>query len=159
MLWYGVSPSDNRCMDRRFLPARSKLLQALASFPGAGNTWARHLIELATGFYSGSYYFDGSLYNKGARRQDPHPPTVQWVNAEAAPKQRDSICILMINGLRLYGDLIHIVSQARQQPARQSGGQLGQVRRLARDTSTLPARGGRGLKRQSHGRQTYCSTS
>ena len=52
-------------MDRRFLPAKSKQLIALASFPGAGNTWARHLIELATGFYTGSYYFDGSLYNKG----------------------------------------------------------------------------------------------
>ena len=54
-------------MDRRFLPAKSKKLIALASFPGAGNTWARHLIELATGFYTGSYYFDGSLYNKGER--------------------------------------------------------------------------------------------
>lgn len=52
-------------MDRKFLPAKSKQLIALASFPGAGNTWARHLIELATGFYTGSYYFDGSLYNKG----------------------------------------------------------------------------------------------
>lgn len=57
--------ADNRCMDRRFLPAKSRQLIALASFPGAGNTWARHLIELATGFYTGSYYFDGSLYNKG----------------------------------------------------------------------------------------------
>lgn len=57
--------TDNRCMDRRFLPTRSKHLMALASFPGAGNTWARHLIELATGYYTGSYYFDGSLYNKG----------------------------------------------------------------------------------------------
>lgn len=52
-------------MDRRFLPTHAKQLVALASFPGAGNTWARHLIELATGFYTGSYYFDGSLYNKG----------------------------------------------------------------------------------------------
>lgn len=52
-------------MDRRFLSTRAKQLIALASFPGAGNTWARHLIELATGFYTGSYYFDGSLYNKG----------------------------------------------------------------------------------------------
>lgn len=57
--------SDNRCMDRHFLSTRAKQLVALASFPGAGNTWARHLIELATGFYTGSYYFDGSLYNKG----------------------------------------------------------------------------------------------
>lgn len=54
-------------MDRRFLPTRLKKLTALASFPGAGNTWARHLIELATGYYTGSYYFDGSLYNKGGR--------------------------------------------------------------------------------------------
>lgn len=53
-------------MDRHFLPVRAKHLVALASFPGAGNTWTRHLIELATGFYTGSYYFDGSLYNKGA---------------------------------------------------------------------------------------------
>lgn len=58
-------------MDRRFLPTRSKQLMALASFPGAGNTWARHLIELATGFYTGSYYFDGSLYNKGELSEGP----------------------------------------------------------------------------------------
>ncbi|XP_039218701.1 WSC domain-containing protein 2 isoform X4 [Crotalus tigris] len=61
---YQTQVQDNRCMDRRFLTTRAKQLVALASFPGAGNTWARHLIELATGFYTGSYYFDGSLYNK-----------------------------------------------------------------------------------------------
>lgn len=67
-------------MDRRFLPAKSKQLIALASFPGAGNTWARHLIELATGFYTGSYYFDGSLYNKGeeARGMRIRPPGRTW---------------------------------------------------------------------------------
>ena len=72
--------ADNRCMDRRFLPAKSKQLIALASFPGAGNTWARHLIELATGFYTGSYYFDGSLYNKGeeARGMGIGPPGRTW---------------------------------------------------------------------------------
>uniref|UniRef100_A0A2K6T865 WSC domain containing 2 n=1 Tax=Saimiri boliviensis boliviensis TaxID=39432 RepID=A0A2K6T865_SAIBB len=64
--------SNNRCMDRRFLPGKSKQLIALASFPGAGNTWARHLIELATGFYTGSYYFDGSLYNKGFKGERDH---------------------------------------------------------------------------------------
>ncbi|NWY04019.1 WSCD2 protein, partial [Nothoprocta ornata] len=64
--------ADNRCMDRRFLPARSRRVVALASFPGAGNTWARHLIELATGYYTGSYYFDGSLYNKGFKGERDH---------------------------------------------------------------------------------------
>lgn len=67
-----VLTADNRCMDRRFLPTRAKQLVALASFPGAGNTWARHLIELATGFYTGSYYFDGSLYNKGETGEVGH---------------------------------------------------------------------------------------
>lgn len=57
--------SDTRCTDRKFLPNKSKVFVALSSFPGAGNTWARHLIEHATGFYTGSYYFDGTLYNKG----------------------------------------------------------------------------------------------
>lgn len=55
---------------------------ALSSFPGAGNTWARHLIEHATGFYTGSYYFDGTLYNKGEReRQLPSqtaPGSAGW---------------------------------------------------------------------------------
>nr|XP_020450127.1 WSC domain-containing protein 2 [Monopterus albus] len=62
---YQTQVQDKRCLDRHFLPTHAKQLVALASFPGAGNTWARHLIELATGFYTGSYYFDGSLYNKG----------------------------------------------------------------------------------------------
>lgn len=57
--------SDTRCTDRKFLPNKAKVFVALSSFPGAGNTWARHLIEHATGFYTGSYYFDGTLYNKG----------------------------------------------------------------------------------------------
>ncbi|XP_020345681.1 WSC domain-containing protein 2 isoform X1 [Oncorhynchus kisutch] len=69
---YQTQVQDNRCMDRHFLPTRSKQLMALASFPGAGNTWARHLIELATGFYTGSYYFDGSLYNKGFKGERDH---------------------------------------------------------------------------------------
>ncbi|XP_068767257.1 sialate:O-sulfotransferase 2 isoform X3 [Struthio camelus] len=71
-LVYQTQVQDNRCMDRRFLPARSRPFVALASFPGAGNTWARHLIELATGFYTGSYYFDGSLYNKGFKGERDH---------------------------------------------------------------------------------------
>ncbi|XP_076139371.1 sialate:O-sulfotransferase 2-like isoform X2 [Alosa pseudoharengus] len=62
---YQTEVQDNRCTDRSFLFAQPKQLMALASFPGSGNTWARHLIELATGFYTGSYYFDRSLYEKG----------------------------------------------------------------------------------------------
>ena len=31
---------------------------ALASFPGSGNTWLRHMIEGATGIFTGSRYKD-----------------------------------------------------------------------------------------------------
>ncbi|XP_068166163.1 sialate:O-sulfotransferase 2-like [Antennarius striatus] len=37
------------------------LFTTIASFPGSGNTWTRHLIELPTGFYTGSIYLDKSL--------------------------------------------------------------------------------------------------
>lgn len=57
--------SESWCREKMFRPESSSSLTALSSFPGAGNTWLRHLIELATGYYTGSYYFDGSLYNKG----------------------------------------------------------------------------------------------
>lgn len=35
----------------------------LYSFPGAGNTWTRQLIEYATGIYTGSLYNDRTLYS------------------------------------------------------------------------------------------------
>lgn len=54
-----------------FLPQRSTSLVALSSFPGAGNTWVRHLIELVTGYYTGSFYFDGTLYNRGGESPSP----------------------------------------------------------------------------------------
>ncbi|KAK2828876.1 hypothetical protein Q5P01_019910 [Channa striata] len=62
---YHTPVLDSRCKERMFLPHRSSSLVALSSFPGAGNTWVRHLIELVTGYYTGSFYFDGSLYNRG----------------------------------------------------------------------------------------------
>ncbi|XP_012868659.1 PREDICTED: WSC domain-containing protein 1 [Dipodomys ordii] len=69
---YQTPVQDTRCTDRRFLPHKSQVFVALSSFPGAGNTWARHLIEHATGFYTGSYYFDGTLYNKGFKGEKDH---------------------------------------------------------------------------------------
>uniref|UniRef100_A0A671KLY7 WSC domain-containing protein 1-like n=1 Tax=Sinocyclocheilus anshuiensis TaxID=1608454 RepID=A0A671KLY7_9TELE len=62
---YQTPVQDSRCTEKKFLPEKSSSLVALSSFPGAGNTWVRHLIELATGYYTGSYYFDGTIYNRG----------------------------------------------------------------------------------------------
>ncbi|XP_075882109.1 sialate:O-sulfotransferase 2 [Nelusetta ayraudi] len=69
---YQTQIQDKRCLDQHFLPSKAKELVALASFPGSGNTWTRHLIELATGYYTGSYYFDTSLYNKGFKGEKDH---------------------------------------------------------------------------------------
>lgn len=66
-----------------FLPQRSSSLVALSSFPGAGNTWVRHLIELVTGYYTGSFYFDGTLYNRGG--ESAALQVVEWVGLEILP--------------------------------------------------------------------------
>lgn len=64
---YQTSQRDDRCMSATLKPSGTMPLIALASFPGSGNTWVRYLIERATGVYTGSYYDDGDLYNKGYR--------------------------------------------------------------------------------------------
>ncbi|XP_040051909.2 sialate:O-sulfotransferase 2 [Gasterosteus aculeatus] len=123
---YQTQVQDNRCMDRHFLPTRAKQLVALASFPGAGNTWARHLIELATGFYTGSYYFDGSLYNKGFKGERDHwrsGRTICIKTHESGRKEIESFdsSVLMIRNPykalmaefnRKYGGHIGFASQA-----------------------------------------------
>ena len=38
---------------------------AITSFPGSGNTWLRHLLHMATGYHTGSFYHDGKLKDKG----------------------------------------------------------------------------------------------
>ncbi|XP_072520960.1 sialate:O-sulfotransferase 2 [Salminus brasiliensis] len=126
---YQTQVQDNRCMDRRFLPTRSKQLTALASFPGAGNTWARHLIELATGYYTGSYYFDGSLYNKGFKGERDHWRSGRSICIKTHESGRKEIeafdsSILMIRNPykalmaefnRKYGGHIGFASQAHWQ--------------------------------------------
>ncbi|XP_075052877.1 sialate:O-sulfotransferase 1 [Mixophyes fleayi] len=69
---YQTPIQDTRCTTRKFLPTKSNVFVALSSFPGAGNTWVRHLIEHTTGFYTGSYYFDGTLYYKGFKGEKDH---------------------------------------------------------------------------------------
>ncbi|XP_006817743.1 sialate:O-sulfotransferase 1-like [Saccoglossus kowalevskii] len=44
---------------------KTKPFVGLASFPRSGNTWVRHLLELATGIYTGSLYNAIGLYRAG----------------------------------------------------------------------------------------------
>jgi len=42
---------------------------ALFSVPGSGNTWVRHLLQQATGIYTGSVYKDKDLIKKGFKEE------------------------------------------------------------------------------------------
>ena len=59
---YGSMPRQAKCSilkfgeEKQFFPPIP-----LLSMPGAGNTWLRHVIQQATGFYTGSIYNDKSL--------------------------------------------------------------------------------------------------
>nr|XP_006819652.1 PREDICTED: WSC domain-containing protein 1-like [Saccoglossus kowalevskii] len=45
----------------------------LTSFPRSGNTWTRHLLEIATGIYTGSFYSENSLYKQGFKGEIDQP--------------------------------------------------------------------------------------
>ena len=51
---------EAQCNKRKFLDQASPIV-ALVSFHGSGNTWVRHLIEQATGVFTGSIYCDPGL--------------------------------------------------------------------------------------------------
>ena len=40
-------------------------LTGLVSFPVSGNTWLRYLIQKATGYITGSFYYSHLLYENG----------------------------------------------------------------------------------------------
>ncbi|XP_062870503.1 sialate:O-sulfotransferase 1 [Trichomycterus rosablanca] len=103
---YSTPLLESQCREKMFLPESTSSLIALSSFPGAGNTWLRHLIELATGFYTGSYYFDGSLYNKGFKGEKDYwrsGRTICVKTHESGPKEIeafDSAILLIRNPYR-----------------------------------------------------------
>ena len=51
---------EKRCKNGTFVDKNHPLV-ALVSFHGSGNTWVRHLLEQATGIFTGSIYCDTTL--------------------------------------------------------------------------------------------------
>lgn len=51
---------EKQCKNVTFVNHQSSLV-ALVSFHGSGNTWVRHLVEQATGIFTGSIYCDPGL--------------------------------------------------------------------------------------------------
>ncbi|XP_054768837.2 sialate:O-sulfotransferase 1-like [Lytechinus pictus] len=72
---YNFVPQDNAekirilrlvsCNDTKLMPNGTFPLTALASYPGSGNTWVRHLIETSTGYATGDVYRSYILVNAG----------------------------------------------------------------------------------------------
>ncbi|CAK8688776.1 unnamed protein product [Clavelina lepadiformis] len=60
-----TAAQDFRCDLRIFLPPQTSEKIFLRSVPGSGNTWLRHLIESATGVFTGSVYHDQVLASGG----------------------------------------------------------------------------------------------
>ncbi len=53
--------SQEACYNEISFLNRTSPIVALVSFPGSGSSWVRHLLEQATGVYTGSIYCDTSL--------------------------------------------------------------------------------------------------
>ena len=69
---YRTFAEDARCKPLKFLPSNSTVKKAvLLSFPGSGNTWVRHMIEQASGIYTGSVYGSPQLLRSGQKQYLP----------------------------------------------------------------------------------------
>ena len=55
----------HRCPEKRFLSPNSTKFTGLVSYPQSGALWLRHLLEVATGIYTGSVYKDVEFYKSG----------------------------------------------------------------------------------------------
>ncbi|PIK50208.1 putative WSC domain-containing protein 2-like [Apostichopus japonicus] len=53
------------CKSKKLASQGSRPIVALASLPGSGNTWVRHLLESASGIFTGSIYSDKRLFRAG----------------------------------------------------------------------------------------------
>ena len=63
---YRTLAEDKKCEPISFLSINNSVKRAgLISYPGSGNTWSRHLIEQASGIYTGTVYYDGGLFKAG----------------------------------------------------------------------------------------------
>lgn len=57
--------SSTKSDNNEFNDRSEKVITALASFPGSGNTWLRYLLQQATGIFTGSVYKDYGLLKSG----------------------------------------------------------------------------------------------
>ena len=80
---------------------------ALVSVPGAGNTWTRHLIETATGIFSGSIYDDRSLFEGGMLGEYKMKGKIHYDQLYPKPKFLHSFFIVLYAAV-LGGEILTI---------------------------------------------------
>ncbi|CBY38547.1 unnamed protein product [Oikopleura dioica] len=90
---------DKRCETIRLGEKGQFKKVMLASFPGSGNTWARYVIERATGFFTGAVANDSSLFNGGflGEFEDQDAGTTILVKAHRNIKEQDGAVLLIRN--------------------------------------------------------------
>lgn len=64
---YRTLKIDENCFFKKTFVSDKKSFPYLGilSFPGSGNTWFRHLLEMTTGYYSGSVYDETEMFSHG----------------------------------------------------------------------------------------------
>ncbi|XP_063960417.1 sialate:O-sulfotransferase 2-like [Lytechinus pictus] len=82
---YRTSVPDARCSAIKLGTPGSLPLIALASYPRSGNTWTRHLIQKATGTYTGSVYWEGERELEVAKKE--------FLGGIVDYKNKDTICV------------------------------------------------------------------
>ena len=60
----------NQCKDTPTLMEPGQKRIAISSFPGSGNTWARHLLHMATGHWTGNARSSQKLKDAGWEGED-----------------------------------------------------------------------------------------
>lgn len=121
---YKTLNEDRRCSTKRFLyPGELTKKVGLISFPGSGNTWTRHLIESATGIYTGSAYnSDWGLLSGGFM-------------GELLPADSNKVSVIKSHSAGMHGIHIDAVINIYRNPydammaefKRLSGGHVGNI--------------------------------
>ena len=112
----------HRCRAVRFVSPPGRVT-ALASFPGSGNTWVRHLLQQLTGLATGSIYLDTELACTGFPGENRRDGSVLVVKTHefTRPHQYEAVVVVVRD----------VVAANLAEFNRLGGGHTGRSRHLA----------------------------
>jgi len=83
--WKDVGSQRCKRLKTRFILPEVRPRVALATYPGSGNTWTRHLIEGLTGVFTGDVYNDTLLDNTFMGTREDHTANTTFVIKTHSP--------------------------------------------------------------------------